>query len=270
PVSCNHRSTMPVLSVNSIELHYLEAGSGQPVLLLHGLGSCGDDWFFQTPILAERGRHVIAPDLRGHGQSSNLRGPISVTQLAADIAGLMDGLGLASAHIVGLSLGGLVGQQLAIDFPQKVQRLILTNTFAHLWPTSLRELYTLLRRAIVSRLLPLNLTAQVVAADLFPRPDQSELRQAALDRVQTNDLTAYRSLIGAIRRFDTRRSLHRIHAPTLVITGDRDRVVPRGCQLQLVRGIPNVRWQMVRDSGHATPIDQPEEFNRLVLEFLKE
>ena len=259
---------MPVLSVNSIELHYLEAGAGQPVLLLHGLGSCGDDWLFQTPILAERWR-VIAPDLRGHGQSGKPRGPITMAQLATDIAGLMDGLGLAPAHIVGLSLGGLVGQQLAIDFPQKVNRLVLVNTFAHLWPTSLRETYTLLRRAIVSALLPLNLTARVVAADLFPRPAQSEIRQAALDRIGTNDLTAYRSLMRAIRRFDTRRSLHRIHAPTLIITGDRDRIVPRGCQLQLVRGIPNVRWQIVRDSGHATPIDQPEEFNRLVLEFLK-
>ena len=259
---------MPVLSVNSIELYYLEAGSGQPVLLLHGLGSCGDDWLFQTPILAECCR-VIAPDLRGHGQSSPLRGPIRVAQLAADIAGLMDGLGLASAHIVGLSLGGLVGQQLAIDFPHKVQRLILVNTFAHLWPTSWREFYTLLRRAIVSTLLPLNRTARVVAADLFPRPDQAQIRQAVLERVGTNDLTSYRSLIGAIRRFDTRRALHRIHAPILVITGDRDRIVPRGCQLQLVGGLPNVRWKTVRDSGHATPIDQPAEFNRMVLEFLR-
>ena len=122
---------------------------------------------------------------------------------------------------------------------------------------------------MTATLLPMRVAARVVAADLFPQPDQVEIRQAALDRVGANDLTAYRSLIGAIRRFDTRRALHRIHAPTLVITGDRDRIVPRGCQLQLVRGIPNVRWQIVRDSGHATPIDQPDEFNRLVLGFLK-
>jgi pimeloyl-ACP methyl ester carboxylesterase len=259
---------MPVLSVNSIELHYLEAGSGQPVLLLHGLGSCSDDWFFQAPILAERCL-VIAPDLRGHGQSSKPRGPMSVAQLAADIAGLMDRLDLAPAHIVGLSLGGLVGQQLAIDFPQKVNRLILVNTFAHLWPTSLRETYTLLRRAMTATLLPMRMAARIVAADLFPQPPQAELRRYAFDRVGANDLTSYRALIRAIRRFDTRPVLHRIHAPTLVITGDRDNVVPRGCQLQLVRGIPQVRWRLVRDSGHATPVDQPEEFNRLMLEFLK-
>ena len=124
------------------------------------------------------------------------------------------------------------------------------------------------RRVFASKFLPVGLTAKIVAHDLFPRPDQEPLRQEVLKRVGANDAESYRYLVEAIRRFDTRRRIQRIQAPTLVITGDRDVVVPRGIQQQLVRGIPNVQWQIVRDSGHATPIDQPDEFNRIVMEFL--
>ena len=90
-----------------------------------------------------------------------------------------------------------------------------------------------------------------------------------VERIGTNDEASYRYLVAAIRHFDSRKQLDRITAATLLITGDRDAVVPRGCQQQLVRGIPKIQWHIVRDSGHATPVDQPEEFNRAVLEFLK-
>jgi 3-oxoadipate enol-lactonase len=259
---------MPTVSVNSSELYYQETGCGYPLILLHGLGSSGGDWWFQTPAFAPH-FHVILPNLRGHKHSSTLRGPISMYTLAADIAQLMEALEIPQAHVLGLSLGGLVGQVLAIDFPAKVNRLILVNTFARLWPTSLREAYTLARRMAVARLLPPITIAQVVARDLFPKPDQVDLREEVLRRIGVNDVASYRQLMTTIRRFDSRSRLDRIAAPTLLITGDRDAVVPRGCQQQLVRGIRKIQWHIVRDSGHATPVDQPEEFNRVVLEFLK-
>ncbi len=259
---------MPILSVNSAQIFYQETG-GLPLLMLHGLGSSGDDWWFQTPAFSPHFR-VILPNLRGHKQSSTLRGPISIYTLTADIAQLLDALEIAQAHVLGLSLGGMVAQLLAIHFPAKVDKLILVSTFAHLWPTSLRETYTLARRAIVSKFLPPSTIAKVVARDLFPRPDQAALRDEVLTRIGVNDVASYRYLVDAIRRFDSRAQLDRITAPTLLITGDRDAVVPRGCQQQLARGIRKVQWHIVRDSGHATPVDQPEEFNRVVLEFLKD
>ncbi len=260
---------MPTISVNEVELYYQEAGAGYPLVLLHGLGSSGEDWLFQTPVFAEHFR-VIAPNLRGHKLSSRVRGPITIHTLAADVAKLLAALEIDTAHVLGLSLGGLVAQTLAIDFPEKVNQLVLVNTFAHLRPTSLRETYTLARRVVVSRFFPINTAARVVAHDLFPKPEQAPIRQVVLDRVGTNDATSYRHVVDAIRRFDTRRQLHQIRQSTLLITGDRDGVVPRSCQQQLVRSIPKVRWKIVRDSGHVTPIDQPEEFNRIVLEFLGE
>ncbi len=258
---------MPNAAINSVELYYQITGSGYPLLLLHGLGSSGDDWYFQTPAFAGHFQ-VIAPNLRGHKLSSPVRGPLTIDTLAADVAQLLDALGISAASVVGLSLGGLVAQVLAIDFPAKVNKLVLVNTFAHLWPTSWREAYTLGRRAVVSRFLPVSVSAAIVARDLFPRLEQAPLRQVVLERIGTNDAVSYRHLVGAIRRFDSRTRLDRIRQPTLLITGDRDVIVPRRCQQQLVRGIPKLRWKVVRDSGHATPVDQPDEFNRLVLDFL--
>jgi 3-oxoadipate enol-lactonase len=260
---------MTTRSVNSAQIFYQATGEGDPLLLLHGLGSSGDDWWFQTPAFAPHFR-LILPNLRGHKQSSTLREPTSIFTLTVDIAQLLDALGIAQAHVLGLSLGGLVAQLLAIHFPQLVSKLILVNTFAHLRPTSLREAYTLARRAIVSKYLPPETTAKVVARDLFPKPDQAALRDEVLTRSGVNDATSYRYLVDAIRRFDSRPQLDRIAASTLLITGDRDAVVPRGCQQQLARGIRTVQWRLVRDSGHATPVDQPEEFNRVVLKFLKD
>lgn len=260
---------MPTLSINSAQICYQEIGSGHPLLLLHGLGSSGDDWWFQTPAFSQYYR-VILPNLRGHKQSSTLREPISIDALAADIAQLLDALEIARPHVLGLSLGGAVAQLLAIHFPARVNKLILVNTFAHLWPTSPHEAYTLARRMVVSKYLPPETTAKVVARDLFPKPEQAALRDEVLNRIGANDVTSYRYLVDAIRRFDSRAQLDQIAASTLLITGDRDAVVPRGCQQQLARGIRKVKWHIVRDSGHATPVDRPEEFNRVVLNFLKD
>jgi 3-oxoadipate enol-lactonase len=259
---------MPTLSVNSAQIFYQETGDGYPLLMLHGLGSSGADWWFQTPAFSPHFR-VVLPNLRGHKQSSTLRGPVSIYTLAADVAQLLDALPIERAHVVGLSLGGAVAQLLAIHFPAKVDKLVLVNTFARLWPTSPQETYTLARRLVVSKFLPPKTTAKVVARDLFPRPDQAAWRDEVLSRIGVNDVPSYRYLVAAIRRFDSRSQLDRIAASTLLITGDRDAVVPRGCQQQLVRGIRKVQWHIVRDSGHATPVDQPQEFNRVVLKFLK-
>jgi pimeloyl-ACP methyl ester carboxylesterase len=260
---------MPTVSLDSAQIYYQEAGSGYPLLMLHGLGSSGADWWFQTPAFAPYYRAIL-PDLRGHKQSSAVHSPISIGTLAADTAQLLEALGIKRAHVLGLSLGGTVAQLLAIHFPAKVNKLILVNTFARLRPTSLREAYTLARRMVVSKYLPPKTTARVVARDLFPKPEQAALRDEVVSRVGVNDVSSYRHLVDALRRFDSRAQLDQIAAATLLITGERDAVVPRSCQQQLARGIRRARWQILRDSGHATPVDQPEEFNRVVLEFLKD
>ena len=260
---------MSEVIVNGILLHYLDEGCGEPIVFLHGLGSCGEDWVLQTQPFAAEFR-VIAPDLRGHGRSSKPAAPYTVALFASDVAALLDALSIDSAHVVGLSLGGLVAQQLAIGFPRRVRRLVLTSTFAHLLSGSVIELAQVLRRGLISLLLPLERNAQHVARGLFPHPHQAELRHLTARRLIENDPAAYRASIAAIRRFDSRRELSRIASPTLVVTGERDGTVARARQRELANGIRGARWEVIRNSGHATPIDQPDVYNALLRSFLRD
>ena len=120
---------MPHRIINQLRTHYEESGAGDAILFLHGLGSCAQDWLLQMPVFAERFR-VVAPDLAGHGESDKPQGHVRVADLASDVIGLLDALEVSCAHVVGLSLGGCVAQQLALDFPSRVRSLTLVNTFA--------------------------------------------------------------------------------------------------------------------------------------------
>jgi pimeloyl-ACP methyl ester carboxylesterase len=254
--------------VNHLQVHFEEAGSGDAIVLLHGLGSCGQDWLLQVPVFAER-FHVITPDLRGHGQTDKPQGGVRVSDLVGDVIGLLDVLDVDRAHIVGLSLGGCVAQELALDVPSRVRSLTLANTFAHLSSDSPRHALMLASRLAVLGLWGLPAQAHFVAARLFPKPEQAGLRKLAAERIAANEPATYRRLLLAIRAFDVRDRLREIKCPTLVIAGDRDTTVPMKAKQLVASLIPGARLEIVADSGHATPIDQPEVFNRLVLNFVE-
>ena len=258
---------MPEIVINQLRIHYEESGSGEAILLLHGLGSCGQDWMLQTPVLESRFR-VIAPDLRGHGQTDKPQGRIRVTHLASDVLGLLDTLNVERAHVVGLSLGGCVAQVLALDAAQRVRSLTLVNTFAHLEPGNPSHALMLVSRLALLGVRGLPAQAHFVAARMFPKPEQEMLRKLAAERIAANDVTTYRRLLLATAAFDVRSRLSEITCPTLVIAGDRDTTVPLHPKQFLAANIPGARLEIVADSGHATPIDQPEVFNGLVLGFV--
>lgn len=260
---------MPYQVVDGLRIHYLIQGRGTAVVLLHGLGSCADDWWLQFPALAARYR-VVAPDLRGHGRTDKPPGPYTVPQMAEDVVGLMEALGVGEAHVVGLSLGGLVAQALAARHPDRVRSLILVNTFARLRPRGLRSWRLLLQRGLALLVGGVEKQAEVVARSMFPHPDQGAIRRAAVERLRANDPRAYRAAIYAAMRFDGRPDLVRIRVPTLVVAGTEDTTVDMAAKEELARNIPGARLEVVPHSGHVTPVDQPAHFNRLVLQFLRE
>jgi 3-oxoadipate enol-lactonase len=259
---------VPVTTINQLQIHYQESGSGEAILFLHGLGSCGQDWILQFPAFEIRFR-VIAPDLRGHGQTDKPPGRVRVAHLASDVLGLLDTLTVERAHVVGLSLGGCVALLLALDAPQRVRSLTLVNTFAHLEPGDPGHALMLVSRLALLGVRGLPAQAHFVAARMFPKPEQEILRKLAAERIASNDMATYRRLMLAIGAFDVRNRLGQITCPTLVIAGDRDTTVPIHPKQFLAARIPGARLEIIADSGHATPIDQADVFNRLVLEFVE-
>jgi pimeloyl-ACP methyl ester carboxylesterase len=169
---------------------------------------------------------------------------------------------------VGLSLGGCVALALALGAPASVRSLTLVNTFARLRPAGWRGAYRMLERLVLLAVAPMPVIAARVAQGLFPWPEQEELRAAAAASLGRNDKRAYMAAARALTRFDVRERLAEIQCPTLVVAGEQDRTVPRASAELLQRRIPRARLVVVRGSGHATPYDRPELFNRLVLEFV--
>ena len=250
------------------ELHPPQDEESVSVTFLHGLGSCCKDWILQLPSV-DVDFVVLTVDLPGHG-GSTLRGIWPrISNFADDVADLVRTLGLGPTHVVGLSLGGLVAQELALDHPDLVSSLVLVNTFPklHLWK---------MRGFRAHRRLPILLRGDMdalggwLAGELFPGDEMEEVRELTKTRIKSNARSAYVRNLLAVMRFDVRKRLRDITAPTLVVSGDRDSMVPRELKESLVFGIPNAKIEIVNDSGHATPIDSPEIFNRVLLNFLHE
>ncbi|RMQ47006.1 Hydrolase, alpha/beta fold protein [Pseudomonas cichorii] len=247
-------------------LHYEEYGQGEPVLLLHGLGSSCQDWEYQIPALAEHYR-VIVMDARGHGRSDKPHERYSIKGFSADVEALIEHLHLGPVHVIGLSMGGMVGFQLAVDQPHLLKSLCVVNSAPQVKVRSFSDLLQLIRRWTLSRVVSMNTLGHALDKLLFPKPEQAELRQKMAERWSRNDKRAYLASFDAIVGWGVEKKLARITCPTLIISADRD-YTPVALKEAYVRQLPNARLVVIKDSRHATPLDQPEQFNRTVLEFI--
>jgi 3-oxoadipate enol-lactonase len=230
---------MPFFSLASFQLYYerTAAPDGRPaVVFLHGMGSSSADWAWQVPVFAAQHR-VLTVDLRAHGQSSDPGDWFTVETLADDVAALLAHLEEPPAHIVGLSLGASTALVLGLHHPACVRSLALVNGFAKYISPGRSSTGRVVRRTWLLLTAPMSTVAEYIAGGLFPKPEQKPLLPA-------------------------------LRAPSLIIAGERDGTVPLAAQHVLQRGLPGAQLLVVPDSGHATPYDQSEVFNRAVLEFV--
>jgi pimeloyl-ACP methyl ester carboxylesterase len=232
------------------------------------LGATGASWALQIPDLVNAGYHVIAPDARCFGQSTYPGGSVRISDLASDMACLLEHLGTGPVHVVGLSMGGTIALQLALDAPALVCKLVLVNTFARLRPKSPNLWFYYTFRFILVHTLGLATQARAVAHRIFPRMDQDVLRQELVTEIGQADPNGYRAVMRALALFNVANRLGELHIPTLVITGAGDTTIPTSVQCELARGIPSANHILIPDAGHAVTIDQPKLFNAHLLEFL--
>ena len=254
-----------------LTIHYLDLNPDmdRSILLLHGLGANGSSWQLQFPALTALGYRIIAPDARGFGRSSYpAASPASIEAAAHDFASLVGQLGINQLDVVGISMGGTHALALTLDCPQLVRRLVLVNTFAHLRPRSLNGWLYYALRFILVHTLGLEVQARTVAARIFPKPEQADLRAMLIQQVLQADPQAYRAAMRALAKFNVKSRLSEIFTPTLIITGELDTTVPGDVQQQLAQGIHLARHVSLPGAGHALSVDSSEQFNLILAEFL--
>ncbi len=263
---------MPYFTQNNLaRLYYIEIypQSKQTIVLLHGLGATSSSWTLQIPCLEEAGYHILAPDTRGFGQSDYPGPPGSIDDMADDIANLLANLNISSAHIAGISMGGMLALSLALRYPAMVDKLVLINTFAALRPKMASTWFYYALRLVLVHTLGLRVQAQAVAKRIFPLSEQEALRQAFIEQVLQANPKGYRAAMRALARFNVTKKLSIIPNHTLIVTGQNDTTVPLQCQVQL-KAIPLSRHVIIPRAGHAVTIDQPGLFDQALLSFLQE
>jgi 3-oxoadipate enol-lactonase len=252
-------------------LHVLDPNPGghPAVLLLHGLGATGESWTLQLPALSDAGFRPLAPDAPGFGDSPYDGLGWSMRRVAGQMAELLVELKTGPAYVVGLSMGGVIAQQFARDFPRLTKKLVLVSTFSALRPDTLSGWFYFLRRIFAVTLLGLPAQARVVAGRVFPAPDQAALRDLLVTTISHADPRAYRLAMRSLGLFDSHKWLGGITASTLVMTGAADSTVSPARQQLLAEGIPGARQVTIAKAGHAVSVDRADEFNRVLLGFLK-
>ena len=263
---------MPNAKVGDIQLYYEEHGQGEPLLLIMGLGASTLSWSEQIPTFGREFR-VIAFDNRGAGRSDKPAVPYSIALFADDTAGLLDALGIDSAHVYGQSMGGFIAQELALRHPQRVRTLVLGSTSCGGRKAVagspenvafIGMMNTLTPREAAEKGLYLLYSDEFIACHHDALIERS-LREAEL----RSPLDAFGRQVQAAVRHNTFHRLPDVRCPTLVITGANDKVVPEDNSRILAERIPGAELAVLPGAGHGYLMEKAAESNAIVLEFLR-
>jgi pimeloyl-ACP methyl ester carboxylesterase len=266
--------------VDGAPVNTIELGDGPPILFVHGLSGCWQNWLEQLPVFAA-GHRVIALDLPGFGHSPMPSGPITIAGYAALLDGLLAALEIDSAAVVGNSMGGFIAAELAISAPARVERLVLVSAAGlstHNEPHTTRALpslrrferllvgagaWTAARSDVLSRRRRLRAAFALVVShpDRLPAPLLAEQMRGAGKPGFMGGLTA---VVG----YDVRDRLSEIGCPTLVVWGERDRLIDVSDADVFAELIPDSREVIYPDTGHLSMLERPARFNALLADFL--
>jgi 3-oxoadipate enol-lactonase len=261
------------VTVGDIRMYYEIHGEGEPLLLIMGLGGHILDWGWVLPERLAEGRSVIVFDNRGAGRSDQPAGPYSIAEMANDTVALLDALGIERADIFGVSMGGMIAQEIAVRHLERVDRLILGATSPG------GDAQVLAPPEVQAYLEPrLDLTLYEAlwwgAPAGFPQEFIDAHPEVVERKIQANmaypsDLEAYRAQLAAYRAFAIGDRISEICAPTLVIAGDSDILIPPENGQILADKIPGAEFRTIEGAGHLFWISHPNETFSAVVEFLE-
>jgi pimeloyl-ACP methyl ester carboxylesterase len=257
---------MPFVERQGYRIHYQSFGppGAPPLLLVMGLGMGADAWD-SLPVKLAEWFHVITVDNRGVGESTPSPGGFRIRDMADDAASVLDAAGVDSASVFGISMGGMIAQELVLRYPERVRSLVLGATFgSHLRsrkpsPGVARDLLLV---GLLSRRGPLQ---RLLVSDEFIAGNQERFGRW-LGAIRHAPRSAVRRQLVAIALHEAESGLYHLKTPTLVISGDRDRLVPVENSRRLSRIIPRARLVELPGAGHAFPFERPVETIRALTE----
>lgn len=255
------------VSANGVDIHCEVEGDGPWVVLCHALACDLRMWDAQLPMLRERFR-VVRFDTRGHGGSSVPAAPYGFDQLVGDVDGLCTALRVEQAHVVGISLGGMVAQEFALAHPRRVASLVLCDTTSR-YPEGTAKIWeeriAAVRSGGMAPLVDATLDRWFTAPYRIARPDVMA-RISAM--IRSTPAEGYIGCGAAVPTIDTTARLGTIDCPTLVIVGEHDAGTPLAMAQAMQSGIPGAELAVIESASHLCNVEQPDAFNTLLLDFL--
>jgi pimeloyl-ACP methyl ester carboxylesterase len=263
---------MPKVRVNDIEMNYELHGEGEPLVLIMGFTGSLEGWRPLVPAFAREYR-VLIFDNRGAGLTDKPAGPYSIPMMADDAAGLMDALGIESANVYGMSMGGMIAQELTLRHPQKVRALVLGCTTPggpNSHPRPKKTIEALTRIPNVSKEEGLEIVLRLLFTEEFIAANGPQVREMTRNAF---DLRTPRHAVlaqaGAIAAQDTYDRLPQIKAPTLVIAGGSDEMILSANSPILAQRIPGAELVMYPKARHGYLFELAAEATAAVLDFLR-
>ena len=261
---------MPTATLEGVQLNYRLDGDGpDTVVLVNGLADDLLSWEYQIGALLDAGLRVLRFDNRGVGSSSKPPGPYTTQLFAQDTKALIDHVGLDRFHLLGVSMGGMIAQEFALEWPEGLQSLILACTYARPDAFCQRMFSMWADLATFTGLGPVmrDVTLWAFTPEFFEdRPVEASEFDAAM-RMIDQPIPAYLAQLHSIQHHDATDRLHQISAPTLVLAGERDILIPVALSRRLFEAIPGADWATTA-GGHACLWEHPEPFNQHVTDFI--
>jgi 3-oxoadipate enol-lactonase len=258
--------TAEFIDIDGARVHLRRIGAGPPLLMIHGLGSCGADWAFQVPALSPH-FDLLLPDLPGSGHSAPPAQGVTIGRMAERLWQSLDRLGVARPAVVGFSLGGAVALEMALQRPAAVKRLALLNSLPSYRVDHWRKALEVMTQVTLVRLLGLERTGRMVAGRLFPHPGQAPMRERVVQVLAANDRRRYLATTRALVGWCALDRLHRLQAPTLMLASEFDYTPLAEKRAFAERMGASFHW--VRGARHGLPFDSIEATNAGLLAWLR-
>jgi 3-oxoadipate enol-lactonase len=261
---------MPFTTNQGTRIYWNEEGTGEPLLLIMGLGYPSAAWYRTRPMLSRKYR-TIAFDNRGVGQTDMPPGPYPIPVMASDAAAVLDAAEVQSAHVFGISMGGMIAQEFALQYPQRVRSLILGCTAAG-GPTAVRAEPEVTDMVMARGSMTPEQAAQAAIPFIYdPRTPRTLIDEdLAIRRPWFPRPEAYNAQLQGILAWESYSRLEEVNVPTLVIHGESDRLVPAGNGKLIAEKIPGAQLVMLAHASHIFTTDQPEAAQKAILDFLQE